>query len=35
MNWKPLVKIAVQAILLALDAYCAAKKSKPKPLTPS
>lgn len=35
MNWKPLVKIAVQAILLALDAYCATRKSKPKPLTPS
>ena len=29
MNWKPLVKLAVQAVLFALDAYCAAKKSKP------
>lgn len=29
MNWKPLVKLAVQAVLIALDAYCAAKKSKP------
>jgi hypothetical protein len=29
MNWKPLVKLAVQAALFVLDAYCATKKSKP------
>jgi hypothetical protein len=32
MNWKPVVKLALQVVLLALDAYCATKKVKrPKP----
>lgn len=29
MNWKPLVKLAVQAVLFALDAYCASKQARP------
>jgi hypothetical protein len=28
MNWKPLVKLALQVVVFALDAYCAAQKSR-------
>lgn len=28
MNWKPVLKVALQVMLLALDAYCATKKMK-------
>jgi hypothetical protein len=28
-NWKPLVKLAVQAALFVLDAWCASKQARP------
>lgn len=31
MNWKPMVKLALQIVVFALDAYCAGQRSKKKP----
>ena len=28
MNWKPMVKLALQIVAFALDLYCASQKSK-------
>lgn len=30
MNWKPLVRLAVHAILAAMDLYCTTRPKKPK-----
>lgn len=29
MNWKPIVRLAVHAVLAALDLYCATRPKKP------